>query len=302
VHADLSDVRSPSRRFALMSHVRVIEAAGRCRLGEGPLWSVREQALYWVDILGQTAHRLRVADGEVTHWPMPEIIAWLIERESAPGFVAGLTRDVVFLTLEPVSIVPLARPESQREDHRLNDAKADAAGRLWCGTMPVGGDRETGALFRVDADGSLSHWDGGYRVTNGPAFSPDGRYLYHTDSIGGTVFRFALGTDGAITDRQPFIRFAPGSGVPDGMTVDADGGLWIAVWGGSRVCRYTPDGRLDRSIALPASQITSCAFGGPRLDRLYVTSASEGVVEPYAGALFEIDVDTVGLPAHRFAG
>lgn len=285
-----------------MTRVRVIEAAGRCRLGEGPVWSVREQALYWVDILGHAAHRLRVADGQVMRWLLPEMIAWLIERADAPGFVAGLTRDVVLLSLEPMSIAPLARPESQLDGHRLNDAKADAAGRLWCGTMPIGADRETGSLFRLDPDGALSQWDRGYRVTNGPAFSPDGRHLYHSDSIAGIVYRFSLGADGAITDREPFVRFAPDTGLPDGMTVDADGGVWIAVWGGARVCRYTPGGRLDRSIALPASQITSCTFGGPAFDRLYVTSAADGVDEPYGGALFEIEVDAVGLPAHRFGG
>lgn len=266
------------------------------------MWSVREQALYWVDILGQAAHRLRIADGQVTRWPLPEMIGWLIERAHAPGFVAGLTHDVVLLTFEPLQITPIARPEPQVADHRLNDAKADAAGRLWFGTMPMNADRETGSLFRLDPDGALSLWDRGYRVTNGPAFSPDGHHLYHTDSIRGIVFRFTVRPDGSLVERQPFIRFAPGTGLPDGMTVDAEGGVWVAVWGGARVCRYTPDGHLDRSIALPASQITSCAFGGRNFDRLYVTSAAEGVDEPHAGALFEIDAGTVGLPAHLFAG
>jgi D-xylonolactonase len=285
-----------------VTSVRVIESPGRCRLGEGPLWSVREQALYWVDILGQAAYRFRAADGQVTRWPMPEMICWLIERVHGPGFVAGLTRDVVLLTFEPLGITPLVRPEPQLADQRLNDAKADAAGRVWCGTMPIDAERETGALYRLDPDGALSLRDHGYRITNGPAFSPDGHHLYHTDSMRGVVFRFTMRADGSIAERQPFIRFAPGTGLPDGMTVDAEGGLWVAVWGGARVCRYAPDGRLDRSIALPASQITSCAFGGPNLDRLYVTSAAEGVDEPHAGALFEVDAEAVGLPAHRFAG
>jgi len=282
--------------------VRVIESAGRCSLGEGPLWSLRERALYWVDILGHAAYRLRPEDGQVTRWALPDTIGWLIERGGASGFVAGLGRDVVLLNLEPLEITPILRPEPQFADHRLNDGKADAAGRLWFGTMPVDAGRETGSLYRLDPDGALSHWDRGYRVANGPAFSPDGRYLYHTDSIRGTVFRFTLRADGSVVDRQPFVRFEPGAGLPDGMTVDAEGGVWIAVWGGSRVSRIAPDGSLDRSIALPASQITSCAFGGPNLDRLYVTSAAEGVDEPQAGALFELEPGVVGLPAHRFAG
>ena len=266
------------------------------------MWSVREQALYWVDILGHCAHRLRIEDGQVTRWPLPEMIGWLVERAHAPGFVAGLTRDVVFLTFEPLSIATLVRPEPELAELRLNDAKADAAGRLWYGTMPVKADSATGSLFRLDPDGALSRWDRGYRVTNGPAFSPDGRHLYHTDSLNGIVFRFTLHPDGSIAEREPLIRLEPGTGFPDGMTVDAEGGIWIAVWGGARICRYTPDGRLDRSVALPASQITSCAFGGRNLDRLYVTSAAEGVEEPQGGALFEVDVGVVGLPAHQFAG
>jgi D-xylonolactonase len=285
-----------------VTNVRVIESAGRCRLGEGPLWSDREQALYWVDILGQAACRLRIADDRVTRWPLPDLIGWLIERTDAPGFVAGLGRDVVYLTLDPLTITPIARPEPQLDDHRLNDAKADAAGRIWCGTMQVDCRSESGALFRLDPDGTLSRWDHGYRVTNGPAFSPDGRHLYHTDSLRRIVYRFTLRDDGSLAEREHFIRVDPDSGVPDGMTVDADGGVWIALWGGARVSRYTRDGRLDRSIALPASQITSCAFGGPALDRLYVTSAAEGVDEPLGGALFELDAGVAGLPPHRFAG
>lgn len=294
-------VRAHAGRRSPVTRVRRVASAVHCRLGEGPLWSVREQALYWVDILGQAAHRLRIADGQVTTWPMPEMIGWLIERADAPGFVAGLTRDVVFLEFEPLRITRIARPEPELADLRLNDAKADAAGRIWGGTMPTAADRATGSLFRLDPGGALSYWDRGYGITNGPAFSPDGRYLYHTDSRRGIVYRFVLGADGSLTERQPFIRIGPDGGLPDGMTVDADGGVWIAFWGGSRVSRYAPDGRLDRSIALPVSQITSCTFAGPNLDRLYVTSAAEGVAEPHAGALFEIDAGIVGLPPHRFA-
>ena len=285
-----------------MTRYRVIEAAGRCQLGEGPIWSAREQALYWVDILGHSVQRLRIDDGRVTRWQLPEMIGWLIERAEAPGFVAGLTRDIVFLTLEPLTVAPIVRPEPAISGNRLNDAKADPSGRIWAGTMPVEANADTGSLYRLDPGGVISRWDGGYRVANGPAFSPDGCYLYHTDSMRGVVYRFELRADGSIGDRRPFIQFDADAGKPDGMTVDANGGLWIAVWGGSRVSRYAPDGRLDRSIHLPASQITNCAFGGESLDRLYVTSAAEGVDETEAGALFEVDPGVTGLPAHRFAG
>lgn len=285
-----------------MTHYRVIDVAGRSQLGEGPVWSLRDRSLYWVDILSRTVQCLSFDDGRFTRWQLPETIAWLIERKDAAGFVAGLTRDIVFLNLEPLRIARIACPEPDLVGHRLNDAKADAWGRIWAGTMPIDGRVGTGALYRIDADGAVTRCDSGYRVANGPAFSPDGRYLYHSDSLGGIVYRFAVNADGSIGDREPFIRVAAEVGAPDGMTVDAEGGIWIAVWGGSRVSRYSSNGLLDCSIELPASQITSCTFAGARLDRLYVTSASVGLDEVHGGALFEVDPGVTGLPAHRFAG
>lgn len=283
-------------------HVRIVEAAGLCRLGEGPLWSDREQALYWVDILGHTVHRLLIGTGDVARWHLPGTIGWLLEREDSPGFVAGLGRDIVFLGLDPLSIERVASPEPGGDAFRLNDAKADRAGRVWAGTMPTDGAKESGALFRIDAGGAVSLRDRGYGIPNGPAFSPDGRYLYHTDSLRRVVYRFELADDGSVANRQPFIFFDASAGAPDGMTVDAEGGLWIALWGGSRVSRFTPEGRLERSVRLPTSQITSCAFAGPGLDRLYVTSAREGLDDAHAGALFEVDPGVTGLLPHRFAG
>lgn len=286
-----------------MTDYRVVETGTRCRLGEGPYWSVRQQALYWVDMLAQTLFRLRPADDTVSTWLMPEMTAWLVERRQADGFVAGMRRDVAFVSLEPMMITPVVCLEPDLPDNRLNDAKVDARGRLWVGTMSQTGQGDAGALYRLDPDGRATCCDRGYRVTNGPAFSPDGRYLYHTDSIRAVVFRFELDDDGTIGNRRVFLRFGSSDGKPDGMTVDAEGAVWIAFWGGARVSRYSADGKLDRSIALPASQITSCAFGGADLDRLYVTSAAEGAeTEPAAGALFEIDPQVRGLAPHLFAG
>jgi len=286
-----------------MTAYRVIEAGRRCRLGEGPYWSVREQALYWVDILGQMVFRLRPIDGSVVSWQMPQMIGWLIEREKTDGFIAGMQRDLVHLSLDPLRITPVARPEPDLPGNRLNDAKADAGGCIWAGTMPMSADGHTGSLYRLDADGHLTCRDRGYRVTNGPAFSPDGRYLYHNDTTRGLVYRFELDGDGALRNRSVFLSFGPDEGMPDGMTVDSEGALWIALWGAARVSRYTALGRLDRSVMLPASQITNCAFGGAALDRMFVTSASEGAsAEPLAGALFEIDPQVTGTAPNLFAG
>lgn len=283
--------------------VRIVErGGGRDRLGEGLLWSAREGAVYWTDILAPALNRLSLADGRVTRWPMPEMIGWVIEREHAPGFVAGFRSGFAELSLDPVRIVPIANPEPDLPGNRMNDAKADRWGRIWAGTMPLGADRPSGSLYRLDSDRTVRRADTGYTVANGPAISPGGEWLYHTDTVPALVHRFALDEAG-VRDREPFIRFEPDWGKPDGMTVDAEGGLWIAHWGGGRISRFTPDGALDRSVALPASQITNVCFAGEGLDRMFVTSAATGVEhEPQAGALFEVDAGVRGLPPGRFGG
>jgi len=286
-----------------VTQYRVIAADVRCRLGEGPYWSVRQQALYWVDILGHAVFRLCLQDDRVTTWHVPEMIGWLIERANARSFVAGMRSDIVHLQLDPVRIAPIATPEADRPGNRLNDAKVDPSGRIWAGTMPLQARGDTGALYRIDPDASVSCHDQGYSVTNGPAFSPDGRYLYHNDSIRGLVYRFELGGDGALRNRCVLIEFGPDQGKPDGMTVDSEGALWIALWGVGRVSRYTAEGRFDRAVDLPVSQVTSCTFGGPALDRLFVTSAAEGAdTEPLAGSLFEVDPNVTGLAPNLYAG
>lgn len=273
------------------------------QLGEGLLWSSRENAVYWVDILDRQLHRLMLAGGGIDSWTMPEMIGWVVEREHAPGLIAGLQSAIVELTLDPVTTNPIVAPEPDLPNNRRNDAKADAQGRIWAGSMDIGAKARTGTLFRLDPDRSLHRMDTGYTICNGPAFSPDGGTLYHTDSALGSVYKFALHEDGSLGPRQLFVQFAKDWGSPDGMTVDAAGGVWIAHWGGNRVSRFAPDGTLDRAIPLPASQITNCTFAGEKLDRMFVTSAAVGLRdENHAGALFEVDPRTSGLPTNRYAG
>lgn len=271
-------------------------------LGEGLWWSSREDALYWTDIIGQRLSRLSLASGVVDDWAMPEMVGWLIERERAPGFVAGFASGIKTLTLEPFTTMPFADLPGEPEGNRLNDASANSAGRLWCGTMPISGDRPTGSFYRVDTDATVSRVERGYTIANGPAISADGRWLYHTDTVLGLVYRFALEPDGTLGPRVIWLEFQQGWGKPDGMICDADGGVWIAHWGGSRVTRFAPDGMLDRCISLPTSQITNCCFAGSMFDRMFVTSAADGVDEPYAGALFEVDPGCCGVAPYQFAG
>ncbi len=282
----------------------VVVRAERDLLGEGPVWSARDEALYWVDIKAPRVNRLNLNDGRVEAWTMPEAIGWLIERRDSPGFVAGFKSGFARLTLDPMAIEPIGDPEPDRPETRLNDAKADARGRIWAGSMDERAETEPlGALRRLDPDLSWRVVDPGYHIANGPAFSPDQRTLYHADSARRTVYRFDVDDAGGLENKRIFVTFEDDWGYPDGMATDAEGGVWIAAWDGGRVNRFTPDGVLDSFIALPASQITSCAFAGPDLDRMFVTSAAMGRGdEALAGALFEVDPGVRGLPPGQFGG
>ena len=280
-----------------------VRCDGRNLLGEGPLWCARENAVYWVDILAPALHRLSLDDGAVASWRMPEKTGWVIPRAGNPGFIAGLQSGFAELVLDPFELKHIADPEPQFPDNRLNDAKVDRFGRIWAGTMDSDIRESRGSLYRLDPDMTVSVHDDGYLVTNGPAFSPGCDVMYHSDTGRGIVYRFEMGEDGNISNREEFLRFPQEWGYPDGMTVDADGGIWIAHWGGGRISRFRPDASLDRQIRLPAAQITSCVFAGEDLDRLFVTSAAvDRPDEEHAGRLFEVDPGVRGLPQPAFAG
>jgi D-xylonolactonase len=272
-------------------------------LGEGPLWVARENAVYWVDIKGKAVHRLALGDGAHTRWAMPEMLGWIVERRDRPGFVAGFKSGFARLFLDPLRIEPIVSPEPHLPDNRMNDAAVDHTGCLWAGTMDDTERAATGGLYRLDAQGRCTRHDAGYVVSNGPAFSPDHGVLYHTDTTRRTIYRFALGADGRLGPREPFVVFRDEWGWPDGMATDAEGGVWVAHWGGGRVSRFLPDGRLDRAIALPVSRVTNCCFAGPGLERLFVTTASIDCDDgPLAGALFEVRPGVRGAPVHAYAG
>ena len=276
-------------------------------LGEGPVWDEEEEALYWVDIKAAAVHRYAPASGATQSWPMPERIGCIARRRQG-GFVAGLKSWFAFLDLPSARIEPIGDPEPDLPGNRFNDGKCDAAGRFWAGTMDDNEENPTGSLYRLDPDCRWHRIDRGYVVTNGPAFSPDGRTLYHTDSVGRTIYAFDLSPDGSVSSKRSFIEIPTDAGYPDGMTVDSEGHLWVAHWGGWRLTRFRPDGTIERAIELPVAQVTSCAFGGAALDTLYVTTASIGLdakaraKQPLAGGLFELPVGVQGLPSPRFAG
>jgi sugar lactone lactonase YvrE len=285
-----------------MALMRIIPRDRSDRLGEGPLWVPHENALYWVDVLGQRLNRLSLDDETVTGWDIPEMIGWLIPRRQRPGFIAGLKSGIFELRLDPLRLTHLVAPEPTLPLNRMNDAKADARGRIFAGTMPMACDTPTGSLYRFDPDGSLTLIDSDYTVTNGPAFSPDGEWMYHTDSVVRQIYRFPVLPDGSLGPRQLFRQFSRAEGHPDGMTFDTDGGLWVACWGAGCIVRLLPDAGIDTRIEVPASQASSVAFAGAGLDRMFVTSSGDGVNEPHGGALFEVQTGRTGFAADKFAG
>jgi len=285
-----------------MPEWRLIDRAVADSLGEGTLWSAHDDAVYWVDILAPAFNRLSLASGKVDRFAMPEPLGWVAERQTG-GFIGGFQSGFAEISLDPLTVTPFGDPEPHSPGNRMNDGKADAQGHIWCGTMDMAEEHDRGALYRLAPDRSWRVIDSGYRVPNGPAFSPCGTWLYHSDTAKQQIYRFRRTEEGA-TEREPFIRFSEEDGYPDGMTVDADGHIWVAHWGGSRISRFTPDGKLDRAIALPARQVTNITFAGPNLDRMFVSSASVGLDDAteYDGGLFEVDSGVRGLPTHLYAG
>jgi len=290
-----------------MSEVRCVWDAARS-LGEGPVWHADERALYWVDIEQPAVLRFDAATGNTGVFAMPERIGCIAFRNNG-GLIAGMQSGFAHIDLAPVRVTPLVDPEASLPGNRFNDGKCDARGRFWAGTMDIDMQVASGTLYRLDPDGNATAMDAGYGVTNGPAWSPDGSVLYHNDSKARCVYAFDCDPDaGTIDNKRCFVELTEEQGFPDGLTVDRDGYIWLAHWGGSRVTRFAPDGQVDRVVPMPVSQVTSCAFGGDDFRTLYITSARTGLDaatlanEPLAGGLFAIEVDATGLPANRFAG
>lgn len=275
------------------------------QLGEGPLWSARERALWFVDIKGRKIYRYEAGTRSTLSWRTPEEVGFIVAARHGQ-FICGLQSGLY--KFEPVSgaFELIVRVDADRPHNRLNDAHVDATGRLWFGTMDNGETDPTGTLYRFDAS-RLERCDDGYVITNGPATSPDGRTLYHIDTLKREIYAFDLDKDGTPSGRRIFARVADADGYPDGPTVDVEGCVWVALFGGWGVNRYSPKGELLGKISLPVANCTKPAFGGDDLRTLYVTTAWQGLTDEQrakqklAGGLFAGRVATPGLPVHEVA-
>ena len=274
-------------------------AAPAATLGEGPCWDTTAQALYWVDIPVGRVHRMD-SGGALASWDIGQPVGAVVPRASG-GLVLAAREG--FLSLDPATgeVATLAVVEPDRPDNQMNDGACDRAGRFYAGTKADDERPGAGALYRLDPDLRVTTMCTGIGISNGIGWSPDDRLMYYIDSLEYRVD--VLDYDpltGQMGERRPFARLGSGEVVPDGLAVDSDGGVWVAVWGGGVIQRYDPSGRLIGAVRLPASHVTSCTFGGPGLDQLYVTTAAGPGRS--GGALFTCPAGIAGLPAYPYRG
>jgi len=283
---------------------------GPAKLGEGPLWHPKEQVLYWLDCIKPELHRIDPATGAHKSWIMPGTIGSIAPRE-AGGLVALVGTALAFITFEndEAKVTPQVEVITKESRLRLNDGKCDRQGRFWGGTVAPDFSDPTGALYRFDTEKKMTEMVSHIKVSNGLGWSLDNKIMYYTDSLQHKIFKYNFDEKtGDISNESVFALVPESEGVPDGLTVDAEGYVWSAQWNGWRVTRYKPDGTIDRVIRTPVQRPSSCIFGGKDLDTLYITSASQDVGEDHPltgeldGALLAIKIGVRGLPEPAYLG
>ncbi len=275
-------------------------------VGEGPFYVEETGELHWVDIERGEIHCTDVATARDRHVRVGERVGSAVPSRIGPGWVAGL-RDGVALVAPDGSIEVQVGVEDDRPSQRMNDGACDSRGRFWTGTMDEEGAPGVACLYRVEKDLTVTQAVSGVALSNGLGWSPDERLFYYVDSRKQTLDVFDFDVDaGSLAKRRVLVEIPEAEGMPDGLAVDDAGCIWLALWQGASVRRYTPEGRLDALLELPISQVTSCAFGGPGGDTLFITSGSTGLSaaarerEPLAGSVFAWQAPVAGPPAHRF--
>lgn len=285
-----------------MKRMEAEHAAGvGATLGEGPVWAARDRALWFVDIKAPRVHRFDPETGRVDAWEAPAEIGWVLPGSDG-GFVAGLATGLHRFSPDTGRFELQAEVEPGLPGNRLNDAAVDPAGRVWFGSMDNAEAAPTGRLY--------SYYHGEARdsgvepviITNGPAIAPDGRTLYAVDTVGRAVDAYAIAPDGTLGERRRFATIDPADGNPDGAVADAEGGVWLGLWGGWRARRYDSNGGITHEVRFPVANVTKLALGGPDGRTAYATTARKGLDaaalagQPLAGDLFTFRVDVPGVP------
>jgi sugar lactone lactonase YvrE len=276
--------------------------AVRCAFAESPRWDARSGRLLFVDMMGDAIHELDPATGEHVAYPTGRPLSTVIPRRER-GVVVVVANGIAVLD-EPGPIPDELVPIDVGPDATLNDACCDAEGRLWTASGAPGAAPPVGSIWRVNPSLEVTRHAKGVDHPNGLGFSPDGSILYHADSLKGVVETYVIEGDGLAGRSSMLASVDPSDGLPDGLAVDIEGGVWVALYDGAQVRRYSPDGSLDAVVEMPVPWTTSCCFGGPDLDQLFVSTgqddASRAADDPIAGAILVVDPGIRGLPATPF--
>ncbi len=281
----------------------------KANLGEGPIWHAPSQRLYWVDINRNEVHVFNPVDGTDRVIDVGQKVGAVVVRRSG-GLLLALHHGLAFLDMASEQVTILCDPEADLADNRFNDGKCDPAGRFWVGTMSLARQPGTANLWRLDPDLTVHHMLANVTTSNGIVWSLDHRTMYYIDTPTRQVAAFDYEAEtGHIANRRVVVNFPDGAGSADGMTIDARGMLWIAHFRGGRVSCWNPaTGATLQAIEVPAQKVTACAFGGPNLDDLYITTAridlteEEQRAQPYSGGLFVARPGVPGVESFEFAG
>lgn len=279
----------------------------KAALGEGPHWDSNEKIIYWVDILGMKLHAFDPVTSENRTFQLDQYIGAAVPGQEGQ-FILALQNGIYQFDLSTEKLILLVNPESDKPNNRFNDGKCDAHGRFYVGTMDIDAKDQRGSFYRLGIDGQIHKMLSSVTISNGLAWSPDRTNMYHIDTPTGEVSIFDYDEKtGDISNKQLCVRIPEEMGSPDGMTIDSEGMIWVAHWGGSRVTRWDPHaGNWVDEVIVPAKNVTSCVFGGENLDELYITTARQGMSEeelmeyPFSGGLFKVKTNVRGLPGYNY--
>lgn len=276
-------------------------------LGEGPCWDQDNKLLYWVDILGKKLHQFDFDSNTHQEFPFSQYISAVV-LDDTNSLIVAMQNGIYQFNTTTRELFKIVDPEKEKEHNRLNDGKCDPFGRFWIGSMELDGASKQGSLYRLESDGKIDKVLSDVTISNGLAWSPDNRYMYFIDTPTNEVAVYNYdGRTGNISKREVAVTIPKEFGSPDGMTIDSEGMIWVAHWGGGKITRWNPlKEELLEEILIPAKNVTSCVFGGENFNDLFVTTARTGLSDeelqlyPDSGGVFKIETDIQGTPSYKF--